>query len=331
MGSITSSAACWRKTGQHIIPKRVGAALPLTPQGSLAQSAEERIAVPMAKVLSISSQVVYGHVGNSSAAFVLQRMGHDVLAVPTIILSNRPGYDAIAGERTDPGKLNAMLEAVLRNGWLSDVDAVLTGYVPTAAHAEFCRSWIARIKTLNPKALYLCDPIIGDEPAGIYVAEAAASAVRDQLVPLADIVTPNAFELGWLSDRAIPDAASAVSAALVLGRPAVVATSAPAGTAGMIANILVARGEAASTASPRRAVQAHGTGDFFAAILLAHKLKGYTASAALRAATAAIDLVLDRSEGRSELALIETQDHWAAADPALAPISKLPALGLATP
>ena len=304
--------------------------MPLTPQGGLAQSAEERIAVPMAKVLSISSQVVYGHVGNSAAAFVLQRMGHDVLAVPTIILSNRPGYSAIAGERTDPGKLDAMLEAVLRNGWLLEVDAVLTGYVPTAAHAEFCRSWISRIKTFNPKALYLCDPIIGDEPAGIYVDEAAASAVRDQLVPLADIVTPNAFELGWLSGRAIIDAANLAPAARCLGRPAVVVTSAPAKT-GMVANILVREGSAEATASMRRTVQAHGTGDFFASILLGHQLNGYTASAALRAATAAIDLVLDRSEGRSELALIETQDHWAAADPQLAPLSALAALASATP
>ena len=284
----------------------------------------------MAKVLSISSQVVYGHVGNSAAAFVMQRMGHDVLPVPTIILSNRPGYRAIAGERTDPGKLNAMLEAGLQNGWLSDVDAVLTGYVPTAAHAEFCRAWIAKIKVLNPKAIYLCDPIIGDEPGGIYVEEAAASAVRDQLVPLADIVTPNAFELGWLSGRAISDGASAVSAARTLARPAVVATSAPA-SAGMIANILVTRGGAAATASPRRTVQAHGTGDFFASILLAHKLKGYTVSAALRAATAAIDHVLDRSERRSELALIETQDRWAAIDPPLAPLAALPTDAAATP
>ena len=103
--------------------------------------------MPMAKVLSISSQVVCGHVGNSAAAFVMQRMGHDVLAVPTIILSNRPGYKAIAGHRTDPQKLSAMLEAVLENGWLADVDAVLTGYVPTREHAEFCASWIAKIRT----------------------------------------------------------------------------------------------------------------------------------------------------------------------------------------
>jgi len=278
----------------------------------------------MAKVLSISSQVVYGHVGNSAVAFVMQRMGHDVLAVPTIILSNRPGYKAIAGEGADPQKLNAMLEAVLENGWLADVDAVLTGYVPTVEHAEFCRSWIARIKTSNPNAIYLCDPIIGDEPGGIYIDKAAANAVRDLLLPLADIVTPNAFELHWLSGRAIPDAASAVAAAHALARPAVVVTSAPAGS-GMIANILVEGRKTAATASPRRTVQAHGTGDFFGGVFLAHRLRGYTAVAALRASAAAIDLVLDRSEGRSELQLIETQHCWAAANPTLAPLVTLTA------
>jgi pyridoxine kinase len=277
----------------------------------------------MAKVLSISSQVVYGHVGNSAAAFVMQRMSHDVMAVPTIILSNRPGYEAIAGERTDPQKLNAMLEAVLENGWLADVDAVLTGYVPTAGHAGFCASWIAKIKTLNPNAMYLCDPIIGDEPGGIYIDKAAANAVRDQLLPLADIVTPNAFELHWLSGRAIPDAASAVAAAHALGRPTVVVTSAPTESR-MIANILVEGHKTAATASPRRTVKAHGTGDFFASIFLAHRLRGYTGVAALRASVAAIDLILDRSEARSELALIETQDQWAAANPLLAPLAPLP-------
>ena len=136
-------------------------------------------------------------------------------------------------------------------------------------------------------------------------------------------MTPNAFELGWLTGRPIPDAASAVAAARALVRPAVVVTSAPAGS-GMIANILVEDHKTAATASPRRKVKAHGTGDFFASIFLAHKLRGYTAAAALRASVAAIDLVLDRSEGRSELTLVETQDQWAAAYPTLAPLLTLP-------
>jgi pyridoxine kinase len=275
----------------------------------------------MAKVLSISSQVVYGHVGNSAAAFVLQRMGHDVLAVPTVLLSNRPGYKAIAGERTDPQRLDAMLEATLANGWLAGVDAILTGYIPSPGHAFFCESWIAKIKALNPKAISLCDPIVGDEPGGVYIDEAAAIAIRDRLLPLADIVMPNAFELGWLSGRAIADAASAIAAARSLARPAVVVTSAPGDTPKTIANILVEAGEAAATQSPRRTVDAHGTGDFFASIFLAHRLNGLKASLALRAAAAAMDCVLNHSEGRSELALIETQDLWAACDPPLAPLT----------
>ena len=188
---------------------------------------------------------------------------------------------------------------------------------------NFAHPGSQRSRLLNPDALYLCDPIIGDEPGGVYIDGGAAKAVRDQLVPLADIVTPNAFELGWISGHAISDAASAVSAAQALARPAVVVTSAPAGD-GMIANILVEGRDTAATASPRRAVQAHGTGDFFASVFLARKLRGYSGTAALRASAAAIDLVLDRSEGRSELALIETQGQWAAADPTLAPLFTLP-------
>jgi pyridoxine kinase len=276
----------------------------------------------MAKVLSISSQVVYGHIGNSAAAFVVQRLGHSVMAVPTIILSNRPGYKAIAGKRTDPGELNAMLEALQENGLLDGVDAILTGYVPSPEHAGLCRSWIATIKAANPSAIYLCDPIIGDEPGGIYVEEAAASAIREKLLPLADIVTPNAFELAWLSGRTVFDAASAVAAARALERPSVVVTSAPAGP-DRLANILVSGGDVAATASPRRTVHAHGTGDFFASLFLAHKLNGLSSPVSLRAAAAAIDAVLDWSGERSELALIETQEHWAAIDPPLAPLANL--------
>ncbi len=277
----------------------------------------------MAKVLSISSQVVCGHVGNSASAFVMQRMGHEVLAAPTIILSNRPGYKAIAGEPVDPAVLDAMLEAASRNGFLDGIDAILTGYAPAPAHVECCRAWIERIKLANPGAVYLCDPIIGDDHSGVYVKEAAASAIRDRLMPLADVLTPNAFELGWLAGRAIADAKSAVAAAKSLGRPAVVVTSAPASGPAMLANICVKGGEIAATQSPRRLVHAHGTGDFFASVFLAHKLNGFVVSAALRAAAAAIDHVLERSAGRSELALVETQDFWAAKAPALAPLAPL--------
>jgi pyridoxine kinase len=280
----------------------------------------------MAKVLSISSQVIYGHVGNSTASFVLQRAGHEVLSLPTVLLSNRPGYSAIAGDRIAPAKLDAMLEAALANGWLAEVDAILTGYIPTAEHARLCERWIIRLRALNPDAVYLCDPIIGDEPAGIYIEEAAAAAIRDQLVPLAAILTPNCFELGWLAGRPIRDTAAAVTAARALARPAVIVTSAPADAPDRLANILVEGRETGATASARAAVQAHGTGDFFAAIFLAHRLNGLGNRRALQAAAAAMTLILAASQGRSELALIETQVRWAGAG--LAPAALVPLPGL---
>jgi pyridoxine kinase len=281
----------------------------------------------MAKVLSISSQVIYGHVGNSTASFVLQRAGHEVLSLPTVLLSNRPGYSALAGDRIAPAKLDAMLEAALVNGWLTEVDAILTGYIPTAEHATLCERWIGRLKVLNPDTLYLCDPIIGDEPAGIYIEEAAASAIRGRLVPLAGILTPNCFELGWLAGRPIPDAAAAVTAARGLTRPAVIVTSAPADAPDRIANILVEESETAATASARATVRAHGTGDFFAAIFLAHKLNGLSNRGALQAAAAAMTMILAASQGQSELALIETQARWAGAGLAPAELVPLPGLG----
>jgi pyridoxine kinase len=283
----------------------------------------------MAKVLSISSQVVYGHVGNSSTAFVLQRMGHEVLSLPTVLLSNRPGYEAIAGEPIDPGKLDALLAAALRNGSFRDIKAVLTGYIPTPGHAALCERWIECIKTLNPEAFYLCDPIIGDEPGGIYIGEEAAAAIRDRLVPLADIVTPNCFEAGWLSGRQITDPLSAAAAARHLLPPAVLITSAPAGSPGQIANILVEGQYAAATVCPKEPVHARGTGDFFAANFLGHVLRGLDKMLALQAASSAIGLVLAASVGRAELNLIETQASWAAASPEFAPFAKFP--GLTTP
>ncbi len=278
----------------------------------------------MAKVLSISSQVVYGHVGNSTAAFVLQRMGHEVLSLPTVLLSNRPGYGAIASELIAPEKLNAMLEAALSNGWLAGTDAILTGYLPTAAHAILCEGWIPAIKAFNPNAIYLCDPIIGDEPQGIYIGQEAAGAIRERLLPAADMLTPNRFELGWLSGRNIFDGAAAVEAARSLKSRAVVVTSAPAARPDMLANILVDSAGAAAAVCPRETVHAHGTGDFFAAIFLGHRLKGLSNRGALQAAAAAMSQVLQASKGRSELALIETQAMWAKEPPLLAALAPVP-------
>ena len=159
--------------------------------------------------------------------------------------------------------------------------------------------------------------------AGVYIREEAALAIREKLVPLASVLTPNLFELGWLSGRAIDGTAAAVDAARSLRRPAVIVTSAPAGAPDRLANLLVEPERTAACVCPRETVHAHGTGDFLAAIFLAHRLNGLGNAAALQAAAAAMDFVLAASRGRGELALVETQAEWARQPPQLAPLARL--------
>jgi pyridoxine kinase len=209
-----------------------------------------------------------------------------------------------------------MLEAGLANGWLDDLDVVMSGYLPSAAHAELCAHWVARLKERNPAILYLCDPVLGDEPGGVYIEAEAAEAVRDKLVPLADIVTPNRFELSWLTGRDISTPQDAVTATQMLGRPVVLATSAPGLLPDCLSNLILMNGEAMFTNVPRRQVLAHGTGDFIAAAFLAHLLDGRSESEALALASAAMEITIEASDGLGELALIDSQEQWSRAAPA---------------
>ena len=154
--------------------------------------------------------------------------------------------------------------------------------------------------------------------ATIYIREEAALAIRQRLVPHADVLTPNLFELGWLTGKPAATTAEAIAAARLLGKPGVIVTSAPASTADRLANLLVEETSTAACVCLRQTVHARGTGDFFAAIFLAHRLNGLSNRAALQAASAAMSLVLAASEGRAELALIETQAEWARQPPPLA-------------
>jgi pyridoxine kinase len=265
----------------------------------------------MARVLAISSQVVRGHVGNSAAAFALQRLGHEVWALPTVLLSNHPGHLHVAGSRIDPGTLGEMVQALARNGWLGEVDAVLTGYLPTAAHVAFAAQTIASIRGVGRKPLILVDPVIGDDPGGLYVAVEAAEAIRSELAPLADILTPNRFELAWLSRLPVDGAESAVAAATHLSAPQVLATSIPGPTADSLLNLLVQPAASAQCAVPRLPSVPHGTGDLLAALHLGHLLHGSSPPDAMRLAVAGCAAAIAASQGADELRLVESQDRWA--------------------
>jgi pyridoxine kinase len=265
----------------------------------------------MATVLAFSSQFAYGHAGNSAAQFALQRLGVKCINVPSVILSNLPVYPVAARHAVPVGALDEIFAALEANGWLSAVDAVLTGYMPDVAHVEAAARWVDKVREANPAALTICDPIIGDYPDGIYIKDSTASAIRELLLPRADVTTPNRFELAWLSGSEAGSLEEVLHAARSLGPAMVLVTSAPAENASRLANTLVTRTAAWTATTGWRDGVPHGTGDFIAGIFTAHLLHGSGPAEALALATASMDVLTAASAGCGELELIASQNVWA--------------------
>jgi pyridoxine kinase len=265
----------------------------------------------MARILLISSDVAYGHVGNAAARFALQRLGHEVLALPTVVLSSHLGYRKVGGTRIAPAALADMVDALEANDIFGSVDAVLTGYLPSPEHVDVAVSAIGKINSAaSVPRLVMVDPVLGDDPDGLYVDKAAAKAVRDRLVPQASILTPNRFELAWLSGVEVDGAATAQSAARRLSAEAVLATSIPGASKRQIDNVLVTSANAIRATVKRRKSVPHGTGDLLAALMLGHLLSGKTQARALGLAVGGIEAVIEASHGAEELSLVASQAAW---------------------
>ena len=264
----------------------------------------------MARILAISSYVAHGHVGLGAIVPALNRLGHEVIALPTVLLSNHPKHKACAGEPVAPAKLKEMLDALEANGWLNDTQAVLTGYLPSVAHVRFAASAAARVSALQPQAEFFCDPVLGDDRDGMYIDEYAAMAIREELAPLADMVLPNRFELAWLSRLAVDDVPSAIEAARELAAKSVLATSIVA-EPGRLANLLIVSVDAAQCVVDERTGVPHGTGDLLSALFVGHRLRGGRGSTHLGAAVAGVEAAIEASQGLADLRLIASQERWA--------------------
>jgi pyridoxine kinase len=254
----------------------------------------------MARVLAISSHVVRGHVGLDATVPGLQALGHEVWSLPTVTFASRPGLGRMA--RLDPAAadLAALLAALAADGCWAGLDAVLTGYFPSANTVEVAADAVARIKSTSARVRVLVDPVLGD--AGkLYVAPDTAAAIRDRLLPLADIATPNLFELGWLSGGAA-DRAGIIAAARRLGPATVVVTSALE-TVGGVTTLLVTPVDAVEHCERGLANFPNGAGDLFAGLLLGHLLIKPSLEAALSASLADLDTVLAASAGKPVLDL----------------------------
>ncbi|MFV0367049.1 MAG: pyridoxal kinase [Hyphomicrobiaceae bacterium] len=257
----------------------------------------------MARILAISSYVASGHVGLAAIVPVLQAFGHEVIAVPTVVLSCHNGHSHVRGVAMEAGDIAGILSALRANGTLESVDAVITGYMPNAEVTELVAEELERLATMLPEMLYLCDPVLGDDPDGLYVVEDVARTIRDRLLPIADIVTPNRFELTWLTGVAVENANDADLAADSIGVELVVVTSVPA-ESGMIANVSSDSNEALMFATSRLAAVPHGTGDVLAALVLGHVLAGCGFGEATAKASAGVQVVIEDSLDADELHLV---------------------------
>jgi pyridoxine kinase len=264
-------------------------------------------------VISIQSQVAFGHVGNSAAVFPMQMHGIDVIAVPTTLLSNRPGYPTIRGRVLDAPLVADLLLGVEERGALDTCRMILSGYLGSSEIAAVVADFVARAKARHPNLIYCCDPVLGDRDRGLFVRAGIPPLVRDLLCPLADIITPNHFEFEFLCGAKVTAIDQVIAQARILRGPStVVVTSAELADtpAGEIETLAVERSKAWRVRTPKLPISPNGTGDLFAALFASARVLGSDTPDALAHAASAIFAVLERTalSGTAEMRIVESAD-----------------------
>jgi pyridoxine kinase len=254
----------------------------------------------MARILAISSQTIFGPVGNSAAVPALQEHGHEVLALPTTLLSNHPGLSRPAGRATDVQVMQDILSRLDDMGALDSCDAVTTGYFASREQVGLAAKTIARMKKGNAKLAVLVDPVIGDNNA-LYVPEPIAIAIRDDLLPLATIATPNRFEMGWLTTSDTQTETALLEVAHKLGVSEIIVTSAMV-TTESISTLLIAHDTVYHHAMSHLDKVPNGTGDFLAGQYLANRMR-LSAEDAFHASMQRLEQAVTASAGQKTLQL----------------------------
>ena len=269
-------------------------------------------------ILSFQSSVTYGHVGNGAAVFCLRRIGRDIWPVDTVAFSNHPGYGAFRGRVHSAAAVAEIVEGLERLRVLGGCRAVLSGYLGSAAIGRVVLKAVAAVKAANPRALWCCDPVMGDRDEGLYVPDDLAAFFGDEAAAAADILVPNHFELEVLAGRPLPTIADVLAAADGLRargcRIVVVTSLATAGqNAGTIANLVVTGSGTWAVTTPRLALRAKGAGDALAALFLGRYLECGDAAAALSGAVSSVYAVVEATAAADagELLLVAAQNEIA--------------------
>jgi pyridoxine kinase len=270
------------------------------------------------KVLSIQSAVAYGHVGNSAAVFPLQRIGVEVMPVYTVNFSNHTGYGAWRGPLISPDDVREVIAGIEDRGAFPTIDVVLSGYQGSEGIADVILDAVERIKAANPDAIYSCDPVMGNAKSGCFVAPAIPILLRDRVVPAADLITPNQFELGYLTGTepgSLESTLESVDLARSSGPRTVLVTSVerPDREEGTIEMLAVDDRGAWIVQTPLLPMKANGSGDVTAALFTAHyRRTGDAADALARTASSVFDLLENtHRSGERELQLVESQEAYA--------------------
>jgi pyridoxine kinase len=271
------------------------------------------------QVLSVQSSVAYGHVGNSAAVFPLQRLGHEVWPVITVHFSNHTGYGAWRGPLLQPSDVAEVIAGIDDRGALGGVDAVLSGYQGDPAMGQVILDAVARVKELNPDAVYCCDPVMGDVGRGIFVRPGIPEFFRDTVFPRADVLTPNHFELDFLAGRetrTLDQVLAAVDVVRDRGPRDVLVTSVlhddlPADHLDVVA---VSDEGAWAVTTPLLPITPNGCGDLTTALYLAHLHTSGSTGSALAATASSVFAVLEATiaAGTREIQLVAAQDAIAA-------------------
>ncbi len=268
-------------------------------------------------ILSIQSHVAFGHVGNASATFPMQRLGHDVWPIHTVQFSNHTGYGSWTGRVFDGQAIEELVDGIAARGVLPSCDAVLSGYMGSADIGQAILGTVARVREANSQAIYCCDPVIGDVGRGVFVRPGVPEFMRDNAVPSADLVTPNQFELEYLTGREIRtsgDAKEALAALHAMGPRVALVTSlhteeTPADAIDLAAG---EGGVVFRVRTPRLGVSVNGAGDAIAALFLVHYLESGSARVALGRAASSVYGLLKRTSdaGSREILTVAAQDEF---------------------
>ena len=266
------------------------------------------------KFLSIQSSVAYGHVGNSAAVFPLQRLGHEVWPVSTVVFSNHTGYGSWRGPLLAAGDVADVITGIEERGVLDQVDAVLSGYQGGADIAGVILVAVSRVRAANPRASYTCDPVMGNADSGCFVHPDIPPVLRERVVPHADVITPNQFELGFLTGtepQTLDEILASAELARAMGPRTVLVTSVQrADRPDDTVEMLAVDGDGAwIVQTPKLPLKANGSGDVTSALFTAHLL-ATDAPTALGRTAASVFALLDATlrSGERELRLVEAQE-----------------------